>query len=342
MGVIWRSFTGQKMTMSNSCGLKGHRAKDLLQWAVSFLLRKCKAETPRLDAEVLLAHAMRKDRLQLYLDLEVAVDEESESYYRSLIGKRSACTPVSYLTGRKEFMSLDFMVNEDVLIPRPETEVLVETVCRLGKPGSRILELGTGSGAIAVSLAKYNPDWHIVATDLSFEALLVARENARCHRVIDRICFLQGDLSGGIAKSKERKVRRRGSEGASTHLHASSSPHILRNTLSHPYTPGPFDWVVSNPPYIPTGDLARLPAGIRKYEPVLALDGGADGLDVIRRIIAEAYTVLKPAGRLALEIGYGQSKHVQKIADETGRYSNYFIVKDYSGIARVFHCCRRG
>jgi release factor glutamine methyltransferase len=357
MGVIWRFFTGPKMTMSNSCGLKDHRAKDLLQWAVSFLLRKCNAETPRLDAEVLLAHAMKKDRLQLYLDLEVAVDEESESYYRSLIGKRSACTPVSYLTGHKEFMSLDFMVNEDVLIPRPETEVLVETVCSLGKPGGRILELGTGSGAIAVSLAKYNPDWHIVATDLSFEALMVARENARCHRVIDRICFLQGDLSGGIAKSKERKVRRRGSEeargrvcevewrrgseGASTRLHASSSPHILRNTLSHPYTPGPFDWVVSNPPYIPTRDLARLPDGIRKYEPVLALDGGADGLDVIRRIIAEAYTVLKPAGRLALEIGYGQSEDVQKIADETGRYSDYFIVKDYSGIPRVFYCSRR-
>jgi release factor glutamine methyltransferase len=100
--------------------------------------------------------------------------------------------------------------------------------------------------------------------------------------------------------------------------------------------------VVSNPPYIPTRDLAHLPAGIRKYEPILALDGGTDGLDVIRRIISEAYMMLKPGGQLAIEMGYEQSEDVQKIADETGRYSDYSIVKDYSGIARVFHCCRRG
>jgi len=275
--------------------------KDLLQWAVEELT-KCNIETPRLDAEVLLAHAIVKDRLQLYLALEDTVDKELELSYRNLIEERSAHKPVSYLTGRREFMSLDFMVNESVLIPRPETEVLVEAVGRLGKAGSRVLELGTGSGAIAVSLARYNPDWRILATDISTEALLVARENARFHDVADRIDFLQSDLFDALSSQ------------------------------------GSFDWVVSNPPYITTREMEHLPIDIRDYEPKLALDGGADGLDVIRRIISGAYRILSPDGRLAIEIGYGQSEDVQKIADKTGKYSDYSIIKDYSGIHRAF-CC---
>jgi release factor glutamine methyltransferase len=291
--------------MKNSFDLKARRAKDLLQWSIEEL-RGRNVETSRLDAEVLLAHALKRDRLQLYLTLEEEVDEESELYYRTLIRKRSDFTPVSYLTGHKEFMSLDFVVNESVLIPRPETEVLVETVCRLGKAGSYVLELGTGSGAIAVSLANCNPDWRVLATDVSMEALLIAKENARRYELIDRVSFLQADLLSALS--------------------------------SH----GEFDWVVSNPPYIPVRNLASLPIGIRKYEPMLALDGGADGLDVIRRIIEGAHTVLKPGGRLAIEIGYGQSEDVQKIADRTGRYSDCSIVEDYSGIPRVLHCRRRG
>ncbi len=279
-------------------------SKDLLQWAVG-KLRKCNTETPRLDAEVLLAYAMGKDRLQLYLAMEETVDAERELSYRILIEKRSAHVPISYLTGHKEFMSLDFTVNESVLIPRPETEILVEAVCKLGEPGSRVLELGTGSGAIAVSLAKYNPDWHILATDLSMEALLVARGNARCHGVIDRISFLQGDLFDALSSQ------------------------------------GEFDWVVSNPPYIPAEDMENLPAGVRDYEPLLALDGGRDGLDVIRRIISEAHEMLKPGGRLAIEMGYGQSNDVQGIADKIGEYSHYSMIKDYSGIPRIFCCQRR-
>ena len=290
------------LIMGNLCDPEARCVKDLLQWAAR-KLRKHKFETPRLDVEVLLAHAMKKDRLQLYLALEDAVDKDSELYYRSMISERLAYRPVSYLIGNKEFMSLDFIVNENVLIPRPETETLVETVWRLEQTGSRVLELGTGSGAIAVSLARCNFDWHIVATDLSMKAILVARENARFHDVIDRISFLQGDLFSAFSRHSE------------------------------------FDWVVSNPPYIPTRDLAELPPGIRQYEPILALDGGPDGLSVIRRIIAEAYTVLKPGGQLAIEIGYGQSDEVQNLAYETGKYSDFSIVRDYSGIPRVF-CCR--
>jgi release factor glutamine methyltransferase len=290
------------LIMGNLCGPKAQCVKDLLQWAVKKLKQRG-FETPRLDAEVLLAHAMKIDRLQLYLAFEDTVDKDSELYYRSMIAERLAYRPVSYLIGNKEFMSLDFIVNEDVLIPRPETEILVEMVCRQGKAGSRVLELGTGSGAIAVSLARCNLDWYIVATDLSMEAILVAQENARLHDVIDRISFVQGDLFSAFSRYSE------------------------------------FDWVVSNPPYIPTRDLADLPPGIRQYEPILALDGGPDGLSVIRRVISEAYTVLKPGGQLAIEIGYGQSDEVQNLAYETGKYSDFSIIKDYSGIPRVF-CCR--
>lgn len=279
---------------------RASRVKDLLKWGVDEL-RKHNIDTSRLDAEVLLAHAMRKERLQLYLSLEDAPDEKLEPCYRALIGKRSAHTPVSYLTGYREFMSLDFIVNESVLIPRPETEILVETVGKLGKTGDRVLELGTGSGAIAVSLAKYNPELHVVATDISTKALRVARENARCHEVANRISFLQSDLFGAFS---------------------------LRET---------FDWVVSNPPYISEDGLANLPAGIRNYEPTLALDGGADGLDVIRRIIAEAHIVLKLGGKLIMEIGCGQSEAIQEIADDTGRYSDCSIIEDYAGIPRVLY-----
>ena len=287
--------------MNGSGDVKPRRVKSLLQWAVEEL-EKFHIETPRLDAEVLLAHAMRKERLQLYLALEETSDEELESYYRSLIGKRSDHTPVSYLTGHREFMSLDFVVDENVLIPRPETEILVETVSKLGKAGDLVLELGTGSGAIAVSLAKYNPRWHIVATDLSMAALLIARENARRHEVIDRISFVQADLLGAFSASHK------------------------------------FDWVVSNPPYIPERDLAQLSADVREYEPMLALNGGSDGLDVIRRIIAGACTVLKPGGTLAMEMGHGQSQDIQNIVNNTEKYSGCSIVKDYSGIPRVFYC----
>jgi release factor glutamine methyltransferase len=293
------------LIMNNLCGSKAQCVKDLLQWATE-KLKERNFETPRLDAEVLLAHAMKIDRLQLYLAFEDGVDKDSELYFKSMIAERLAYKPVSYLIGNKEFMSLDLIVNESVLIPRPETEILVETVCRQGKAGSRVLELGTGSGAIAVSLARCNSDWHIVATDLSMEAILVARENARFHDVIERISFVQGDLFSAFSRHSE------------------------------------FDWVVSNPPYIPTRDLADLSPGIRQYEPILALDGGIDGLSVIRRIISEAHTVLKPDGQLAIEIGYGLSDEVENLAYETGKYSEFSIIEDYSGVPRVFCCSLSG
>ncbi len=288
--------------------------KDLLDWGIQSL-KNVGIETARLDAEVLLAHVLRKERGQLYIDMQEPVGEEGESRYRSFIGKRIAHTPVTYLTGHKEFMSLDFIVNESVLIPRPDTEVLVETVCKIGKPGSRVLELGTGSGAIAVSLAKYREDWRILATDLSMDALLAAKENARLNGVIDRVFFVQMDLFDALCTMNR------------------ATPCTINCA-----TTGLFDWVVSNPPYVPSEEISGLPYEISMYEPRLALDGGKDGLDVIRKILLDAYKVLKPDGNLAIEIGFGQGESVRVIADEVGRYSNCSIIKDYSGIPRVFYC----
>ena len=284
--------------------------KDILKQSIK-LLKDGGIETPQLDAEVLLSYVLNKDRSQLYIYPDYVLNEDENSHYRALIDKRLERIPISYLTGHKEFMSLDFKVNRNVLIPRPETELLVETVCKFrsntplhpSQENSKILDLGTGSGAIAVSLAKYNPNYLVLATDVSMSALFVARENAIQNDVIDRVWFIQTDLFNGVSMNYK------------------------------------FDWVVSNPPYIPTGDLPSLSEEIRKYEPILALDGGADGLDVIKRIIENAFMFLKPSGHLAIEFGYGQSDDVQRIAEETGKYSDYDVIKDYSGIPRVF-CCK--
>lgn len=280
--------------------------KELLQWGIGSL-KDAGIETAALDAEVLLAYVLGKNRTQLYLDGQEVVGNEAESIYNTVIGKRVSRVPVSYLTGHKEFMSLDFCVNESVLIPRPDTEILVETICKMGKPGSLVLELGTGSGAIAVSLAKYNEDWGILATDISMNALLVAKENAKINGVSDRVYFAQMDMFDGL------------------------------RMMNHA-TPGIFDWVVSNPPYIASGEIYQLSPEIRKYEPKLALDGGLDGLDAIREILSKAFMVLKPDGKLAIEMGYGQRDPVQAIADSVGRYSQYRVVNDYSGTPRVFYC----
>jgi release factor glutamine methyltransferase len=276
--------------------------REILVWGTEKLSKEG-IPTARLDAEVLLAYVLKKDRNWLYLESESEVNISDKAFYKALIDKRLKRVPVSYLTGHKEFMSLDFQVNANVLIPRPETELLIDTVSRLGNAESNVLELGTGSGAIAVSLAKYNPRWLIWATDISMDALLIARENAISHDVIGRISFIQTDLFAGIA------VRAK------------------------------FDWIISNPPYISADEFDSLPEEVKEYEPIVALNGGNDGLDVIRRMINEAFSFLKADGRLAIEIGYGQIDDVKKIADEVGKYSDYFVINDYADIPRIF-CCQ--
>jgi len=274
--------------------------KKTLQWAIEALKNEG-IETARLDAEVLLSHATNKDRAYIYANPDIPIDKRKVLYYKALINERLLHKPVSYITGHKEFMSMDFKVDGNALIPRPETELIVEAVCNSGEEIGKILELGTGSGAIAISLAKYNPDWHIIATDISMQALLIAKDNALYHGVAERIRFIQTDLFDGL-KYK-------------------------------------FDLVISNPPYIPTGDLDSLSMDVKNYEPLLALDGGTDGLRIIKRIINGSNSVLEPNGLLVIEIGFGQIGDVIGLADNIGLYSDYKVVNDYSGIPRIF-CCR--
>ena len=280
------------------------RVVDLLDWTVGYF-QQHGILNPRLDAEVLLAHLLEKTRLQLYLHFEMPVFQEHLTPFRELIKKRIAHTPVSYLTNRKEFMSLDFYVDERVLIPRPETEQLVETILTTKTENSqRLLELGTGSGVIATSLALQQPEWEIVATDISEPALTVAQKNAETHACTEKIKFLSGDLFEPI-------------EAINTN----------GNTR--------FDWIVCNPPYVKNTERDTLSPDVRDYEPEIALFAGDDGLVVIRRLIAEAPKHLAPGGKLIFEIGERQADSVRALIDAESTYCTYELFKDYAEKERI-------
>ena len=277
---------------------------DLLEWTTGYF-QQHGIPNPRLDAEVLLAHLLKKTRLQLYLHFEMPVFQEHLTPFRELIKKRIAHTPVSYLTNHKEFMSLDFYVDERVLIPRPETEQLVETVLTAETENfQRLLELGTGSGVIATSLAVQQAEWEIVATDISEPALAVARKNAEIHACTARIKFLAGDLFEPVAA-------------------------ICANADAQ------FDWIVCNPPYIKNTERDTLRPDVRDHEPEIALFAGDDGLDIIRRLIAEAPKYLAPMGKLILEIGATQANTVRTLLAAESAYATYKLFKDYAGKERI-------
>lgn len=258
-------------------------------------------ETPRLEAEVLFCFALGLEKEALYAYPEKVISPLELSGFKQLVEKRAKRVPTAYLTGRKEFMSLEFLVNPQVLIPRPETELLVEAIINYGsafKPGLQILDLGTGSGAIAISLAYYLPGAKVAATDISECALSVARCNALRHRVADRVTFYRGDLYRALP--------------------AGQSYHVI----------------VSNPPYIPSFDLKKLSFEVR-CEPALALDGGEDGLHYYRLIIKNAAQYMKKPGFLALEMGWGQQEEIKKMCLQTGIFTNISVRNDYASIPRV-------
>jgi release factor glutamine methyltransferase len=270
-------------------------------------------ESPRLNIELLLAHLLKKKRLDLYVEFERELDEATLQKLRELVKRRAAGEPLQYITGEAEFFGLRFAVDRRVLIPRPETELLVETVLERLKSGGRsqksevsIVDVGTGSGCIAVTLAKKLActgkdafaTIEIYATDVSAEALEVAASNAARHEVEKNIRFLQGDLIGVL-------------------------PDGLRA-----------DVIVSNPPYIATGELAKLPKEVRDFEPVRALSAGEDGLEVIQRLVMDARRVLKPSGFVALEMGAGQRAAVEALFVKAG-YEIDRVVKDLQGHERV-------
>lgn len=262
-------------------------------------LQEVEGVEPALDSEVLLSHVTGLDRTGLYREWECALPAQEEKCFWGLVGRRCLGEPVAYLTGCKEFMGLDFKVSPAVLIPRPETELLVETALALLPPAPLLIDVGTGSGAIAVSLAAFLPGSIVYATDCSGEALEVARDNAARHGVGARVRFYQGDLLA---------------------------------PLSGVVPAGGADLIAANLPYIPSDDLAGLPRGVRQFEPSLALDGGAGGLALYRRLIPAAARLLKNDGFLLLEIGFDQARDVLEL------FKNFWaadIVKDLAGLDRL-------
>lgn len=277
----------------------------LLSWTTDYL-RKRGSQSPRLDAEVMLASVLKWERVQLYTHYEDVVSDSVKERYRDLVRRRAEGAPVAYLVGRKEFYSLRFDVSPAVLIPRPESEFVVievlEAVKSLSAP--RIADIGTGSGCIAVACAFHQPTAHVTAVDISAEALDQARKNAARHKVSDRIDFLHGDLLKPL-------------EDAAA-----------------------FDVIVSNPPYITTDDVATLESGVRDYEPTLALDGGPDGLDVVRRLIKDAIPLVKPGGHLILEIGSAQEEPVRDLISSHPEWDLKPTVRDLQRHPRVIHVIR--
>lgn len=270
--------------------------------------------TPRLDAEVLLAHVLGTRREHLYAHPERRLDAGEYAAYQAALERRLTRLPVAYITGRKEFMSLEFLVDENVLIPRPETETLVEALIeRLrgheaeardgggGRAPVIVADIGTGSGAIAVSIAWFVRHASLIAVDISPGALRVARENARRHGVEDRIEFLEGDLLSPLAG--------RGLEGR---IYA----------------------VVSNPPYLSRRMMASLPPEVAK-EPRVALAGGEAGLDFAQAILDGARVYLAADGFVALEVGHDQAETVRRLAVDEFGYGGVDVIRDYAGVERV-------
>ncbi len=284
---------------------------EALNWGTHYL-RDHQIQNPRLQAELLLACSMNLKREGLYLCFHQAMGKEEEEKFKSLILRRASREPLQYLLGYQEFWSIPFKVDSRVLIPRPETEHLVEEgISVLSKnPSERtpvVLELGTGCGAIAISLARELKNLTMIATDLSKEAIEVAKENARDSGVIDRILFLVGDLFEPFSPLKK-----------------------------------PFDLILSNPPYIKNSEIDRLAREIKDYEPLMALKGGEDGLNFYRRIISQAPSYLKGGGWLLLEIGEGQGEKVSALFESTGEFKRPILLKDLAGIERVIKAQRLG
>ena len=267
----------------------------LLAWTKEYLLSKGVVNA-RLEAEWLLCAATGLDRIGLYLQYDKPLNAGELADYRSKVARRARREPLQHILGSQEFCGLDYEVTADVLIPRYDTEVLVtEAAARLsGVPTA--LDIGTGSGCIAITLKRQHPEAIITATDVSEVALTVARRNAEKHSV--SIEFLLGSLFTPVAGRK-------------------------------------FDLIVSNPPYIPAADIARLDLEVRDYDPRMALDGGSDGLDIYWTLIPESVEHLHPGGWLMVEIGAGQSDAVVQLFRNIGSFGEPVITRDHGGIDRV-------
>jgi len=276
----------------------------LLSWTREFLSDKG-VDEPRLAAELLLASALECRKIDLYTRFVQVPGVEQVGRFRELVREAAGHKPIAYLVGHKEFYSLDFLVTPDVLIPRPETELLVDQAVAFGKASGgkplQVLDVGTGSGCVAIAVARLLPTSRVVATDVSAAALSIAGRNAERNKVAERVAFVEADAVG-----------------------------IPANCVP----PGGFDVLLSNPPYIAESDRESLAANVRDFEPALALFGGRDGLDVIRKIAAGGRALLAGGGRAFVEVASGQDARATAVFVDHGWVSRG-VITDGAGIPRV-------
>ena len=276
----------------------------VLQWATSYFKRHG-IDSPRATAEILLAHALTAERIDLYLHYDQPLNAKELRRFKAMIKRRIKREPVAYILGYKEFWSLELAVTRSVLIPRPETECLVERALAYlaadaDSGRQRILELGTGSGAILIALASENAQHTYWGTDISAAAIQIARANAAGHGLTTNIHFLVADWFAPFAVGTNR-----------------------------------FDMIIANPPYIRHRDLKELQPEIQAFEPLVALDGSEDGLHCLRHIIQSAHRHLKPGGMLMLEMGHDQKAPLKQIIQRCEPYEDVAFYTDYSGYDRI-------
>jgi len=270
--------------------------RSVITWAKGYLKEKG-SDSPRLDAELLLAHVLGKERISLYLDMDKPLAEEELAAYRALLKRRSEKEPIAYILGHKEFYSHDFAVNRHVLIPRPDTELLVEKAVELAPKESEIFEIGVGSGAVIASILLERQDLVAYGNDISMDALRVARENADRLGISERLFLFAGDTFKGVKKG--------------------------------------FLTVVVNPPYIAETEKHSMKDDVLLYEPTNALFAGNEGLDIIQEIVTRIPEHLLPGGRLIMEVGYDQREAVEKMVSSSKGLTLLLWAKDLAGIDRA-------
>lgn len=281
----------------------------LLSWIAGYLTQKG-VDSPRLSAELLLCHILKLERIQLYTFFDRAVDKPQLDALHALVKRGGEHEPIAYLVGRCEFYSLPLTITRDCLIPRPETELLVERAVDFlrKRPGPQdMLDLCTGSGCIAAAIAKNAATAKIVATDICDAALSVAARNIEAFKLTERVRLLCGDLFDPVVKGIDAAA---------------------------------FDLIVSNPPYVSDAEYEKLDKNVKDFEPKKALLAGVDGLDVYRRVIAQAGEFLKPDGALMLEIGYAQGPAVKGLLEQAGGFRQVRIEKDFANNDRIVTALR--
>ncbi len=290
--------------MSDSTTSAQWTIQRLLEWTTEFFSKSESSSSPRLEAETLLAEALQCERIQLYTRFEEVPDADKLAEFRAWVKRRGAGEPVAYLVGHREFYSLKFAVTSDVLIPRPETEHVVvsalEAAKQLDANPIRIVDVGTGSGCIAITLATQLTDCKIAATDVSQLALDVAKTNAQSHQVEDRVRFFQGDLLEALPAGSD-----------------------------------PVHMIVSNPPYIGESEVNTVEAQVKDHEPAIALFSGESGTDIITRLVADAPGFLLPGGFLIFETSPIVMDKCVELVESNSAFESVEVVKDFSGHRRV-------